>query len=549
MKGRDVKGAGAPPGLSPALETSLPPVREAPVTAATLVEQSLEVRAAVGQAFEAFAPKASGEITVPAGAEASHTVLTRPSEPRGPLSTMAELRAAFPMHRAAIDLRPLRRKRPGPVAEQHLTIKDNAGNLLLVEILSASAVRVSLGKRSDYERGAAPSRELGPGDAQFLGELGRWLKRKVVDTLNGPDVYGPLNALLAAADPNAAPIADRFLRVEALGQAIAQLSAEDQRRVISSSDRSARSLSEHFAAFMKRSLARSDGDRSQEILASTWTREPNVLFFGDHEPGGHTGGLSMWRDDAYVQGYYHRRLQEDSSPGLWDRVLDEQPMLAWDEPAGRYALKRGAEVQAHLLGALTEDADRAGLLLYRGMSNFEGALFGLLAALRDGPAPPDWRDTLNRGLSEVGERLAFEESWVRSSGATEKADAIAARRQTFAAESAKRSQEMKAIRTPEALRTFLRAQLLETVTQSSYGAYFMTPSADYANRFGGGQVAEFALSPEALASMSAEKQLYIGLEHSVEVGFLAGAGRLDPGALVDLLVGSYRSSKPTAPDY
>lgn len=553
VRSRDAKSSTGLPGVVslPALDDSQASVGSttAPSSAA-LLEQNLEVRALVGQAFEAFVPKpAPSELEGIDRGQPTHTILTRPREDvSGPLASAANLRAAFPMHRAEIDHHPPVRRRPEPIAKNHLTIKESGGKVLLLEVLGPAKVRVSLGKRTDYERGTPLSRELGPGDAQFLGELGRWVKRKVVDDPQGPEIYGPLNALLRVTSPEAEALSDRFARVEALGRAISQLSAEDQRRVISSSDSSERSLAQHFEEFMRRALGHVDGDRSADPLRGP-SDDPAVLYFGEYNYRGHSGGLAVWRDDAYIQGYYHRRLQEEPGQNLWQRVFEEQPMLAWNEGAGHFELKRGAEVQARLLAELTKDAGSEGLALYRGMSNFEGALYALSAALKDGPAPPNWRDTLTKGLHELREDLAFQERWARDSGSVEQAEAITQRQAALALYSAKLPEEMKAVRDPEALRGFLRAQLLQTVTGSSYGAYFLTPSSGYANRFGGGQVAEFQLKKELLESLSAKKQAYVGVERSVEIGLLAGPGQLDPGALVDLLIQGYVASQPTQPDY
>lgn len=560
MKSRDATTSAGLPGVGslPAPEdTGVSGGTNPPAGAldpSTLVAQTLEVRASVGQAFEAFSPKPRVQPVELEGidqAKPTHTVLSLPrEEASGPLVSVASLRAAFPMYRAELDHKPLLRKRPGPVAKDHLLIKESGGNLLLVEVLGPTQVRVSLGKRTDYERGSAQSREIGPADPQFLRELAGWVKRKVVDDLHGPETYGPLNALRRAADPEAEPLADRFERVEALGRAITLLSAEDQRRVISSSDTSDRSLPQHFQEFAKRALGHSDGDRSADVLGASWGGEPNVLYFGNHEYGGHSGGLSVWREDAYIQGYYHRRLQEGATADLWQGVLAEQPMLAWNQAAGSFELKRGAEVQAHLLGELTKDAGTEGVPLYRGMSNFEGSLFALSAALQKGElAPPDWRTTLSTGLRELAETLEFQESYERRAGSTTKADATAQRREKLATYTAKLTREMNEVRDPRALQDFLRAQLVQAVSSSSFGAYFLTPSPNYANRFGGGQVAEFRLPAAELKSLSDKKQAYVGLERSVEVGLLAGQGQLDPGALVDLLIHSYASSKPTQPDY
>ncbi len=519
----------------------------ATVNPSALLDQSLEIRASVGQAFETFVPKPKSTTSELEGP--THTLLTLPRDDlNGPLASAANLRAAFPMHRAEIERQPPRRKRPGPVAANHLAIKESGGNVLLLEILGPAKVRVSLGKRTDYERGAPLSRELEPNDAQFLRELGGWVKRKVADDQNGPEIYGPLNALLRVANPEAEALSDRFTRVEALGRAITQLSADDQRRVISSTDSSAKPLAQHFAEFMTRALGREDGDRSADPLRGS-NDDPAVLYFGEHNYHGHSGGLAVWRDDAYIQGYYHRRLQEEPNANLWQHVFDEQPMLAWNDGAGRFELKRGAEVQARLLAELTKGAGSDGLALYRGMSNFEGALYALSAALKDGPAPPNWRETLTKGLQELGETLAFQERWARDSGSVEQAEAITERQAALALYSAKLTTEMKAVQGPEALRDLLRAQLVQTVNGSSYGAYFLTPSSGYANGFGGGQVAEFQLKKELLESLSAKKQAYVGVERSVEIGLLAGPEQLDPGALVDLLLKAYVSSRPTISDY
>lgn len=545
-------GLGGPAPEDPAVSEG---ERPNALSSSSLIAQSLEVRASVELAFEAFETKAKPKASGLEGIDRTrptHTVHTRPREEAGgPLESAASLRAAFPMHRAEIDHKPLVRKRPGPVAQDHLLIKESGGNLLLIEILDPAKVRVSLGKRTDYERGSADSRELGPADAQFLRELAGWVKRKVVDDPHGEEIYGPLNALRRAVDPEAEPLFDRYARVEALARAIPQLSAADQRRVISSADATNKPLPQHFEAYMKRVLGSSDGDRSANVLGPSWGGEPNVLYFGEQDyGGGHTGGLAVWREDAYIQGYYHRRLQEGSSADLWSRVLTQQPILAWSAGSGRFELKRGAEVQAHLLGELTKDAGSEGVALYRGMSNFEGALFAFSAALKRGEAPPKgWRSTLSKGLEELAETLAFQEDWQRRGGSIDKADATAERREDLAAYRRKLTTEMKEVRGPRALQEFLRAQLLHTVSGSSYGAYFLTPSANYANGFGGGQVAEFRLPQAELKSMSANQHAYVGLERSVEVGLLAGPGRLDPGALVDLLIEGYVSSRPTQPDY
>lgn len=190
--------------------------------------------------------------------------------------------------------------------------------------------------------------------------------------------------------------------MEALGAQSPQLSADDQRRVMSSTDSSAKPLAQHFADFMTRALGREDGDRSADPLAArTMIRRCSIsasTTITATAEGSPCGVMTpIFRATAPAAS---RKPNAD----LWQRVFDEQPMLAWNDGAGSFELKRGAEVPARLLAELTKGAGSEGLALYRGMSNFEGALYALSAALKSGPRSPNWREDLDQGPPSWGAR-------------------------------------------------------------------------------------------------------------------------------------------------
>lgn len=333
----------------------------------------------------------------------------------------------------------------------------------------------------------------------------------------------------------------------ALGSALEQLPISDRSRVLRTpSEDQPDSLPQLFSETTRKLQEYSD------LIASHNKHDQAlVLYFGESQYHGHNGGVAIWRFDAYIQGYYHRRIQEGGSKPaseLWMEIWNSQPSMLWDSSRQQYEIKRGEATQRHLFSEISKNAKNGKVEMFRGMSEFEAVLFELNVGLKKGLFKSNWRQLIENGLEVLEQDVRFHVDSSRRSGA-EGLRANERRLEKFLQYKTRVLVTMSALKEQVQVARFLRVELQTAITQSRYGAYFLTPTKSYANKFAYGRIARFQISASELQQMLGARRIYFGMENAPEMGIATTGDSASIEGVTDLLLESFQLFEQPVYDY